>query len=722
MWFVNPEDLCRPCVEEIVAADADWYFSPPSTPRPVQLTLIFHGLPKRQATPFGPYRKHSDGRYQLPTWAKAQRPAPIADDPRVLPPAVPGQIALFECRGRISIDFASRIRDRPSLGLDAVEPALAEFVAERSYTGWWLPVARDVVRLALALAAAEGKTLVDDAVLACMPRFAGAAAEALRRSGLLDPDCELRPAPRGPTVVAGREPRSCALCGAFGGTAEMCAACRVWALSRPDSAGVCGRCQHPALAIRDGWCRTCLLHVQEQGIDAHGTDWCQLWLADSAVGLSERPIQLSWRRTDPPSPTDRKAIAARTSVGLSPHLLVPGQGELFTVRRDWVNARAALENYCLSPAAASMLDRFKRHGQEHGWSGDNLSTAAKTLRILFGWLGNAAPIPEQDIRLLNEVGLRTRRTLRFLADNSLVIPDTARQSEPREHASHRIIANLPSSIRPEIEEWVVLLRREDRNGRPHARFATIRNYLTYAHPALVDWGRRYRTLREVTPADVDAAIEAQTGEAARHMGIALRSIFRTLKRNKTIFRDPTRGIVVPHGPTRPPRTLPSDMVSGLIDRATGAADRLAVALVAIHAVGQRELTRILVDDLSVSRSRLLIRRRHGLRVIHLDEVTVSLLNLWLHERHRRWSATRNPHLFISQQTAAETGPVDAFYLWRIFEPLGINLTQLRRDRIVDEARATVDPVHLMRVFGITADTALTYIYAAHPDKRPDRLH
>lgn len=64
---------------------------------------------------------------------------------------------------------------------------------------------------------------------------AGAAAEALRRSGLLDPDCELRPAPRGPTVVAGREPRSCALCGAFGGTAEMCAACRVWALSRPDS-------------------------------------------------------------------------------------------------------------------------------------------------------------------------------------------------------------------------------------------------------------------------------------------------------------------------------------------------------------------------------------------------------------------------------------------------------------------------------------------------------
>jgi hypothetical protein len=51
----------------------------------------------------------------------------------------------------------------------------------------------------------------------------------------------------------------------------------------------------------------------------------------------------------------------------------------------------------------------------------------------------------------------------------------------------------------------------------------------------------------------------------------------------------------------------------------------------------------------------------------------------------------------------------------------INHTQLRRDRILDEARTTSGPVHLMRVFGITADTAMSYIYAAHPDKHPTRL-
>lgn len=42
---------------------------------------------------------------------------------------------------------------------------------------------------------------------------------------------------------------------------------------------------------------------------------------------------------------------------------------------------------------------------------------------------------------------------------------------------------------------------------------------------------------------------------------------------------------------------------------------------------------------------------------------------------------------------------------------------LRRDRILDEARHTADPVHLMRVFGIAAKTAVHYVYAAHPERR-----
>ncbi|HXA62218.1 MAG TPA: hypothetical protein VNW94_23965 [Streptosporangiaceae bacterium] len=53
----------------------------------------------------------------------------------------------------------------------------------------------------------------------------------------------------------------------------------------------------------------------------------------------------------------------------------------------------------------------------------------------------------------------------------------------------------------------------------------------------------------------------------------------------------------------------------------------------------------------------------------------------------------------------------------MFRPLGIGPSALRQDRILDEAKHTADPVHLMRVFGISATTAMDYIYAAHPERR-----
>ncbi|MFJ1551062.1 hypothetical protein [Streptomyces sp. NPDC088246] len=53
-----------------------------------------------------------------------------------------------------------------------------------------------------------------------------------------------------------------------------------------------------------------------------------------------------------------------------------------------------------------------------------------------------------------------------------------------------------------------------------------------------------------------------------------------------------------------------------------------------------------------------------------------------------------------------------------FRHLGINAEQVRIDRILDEARATADPVHLMTVFGITEDTAMDYLASAHPERFP----
>lgn len=40
----------------------------------------------------------------------------------------------------------------------------------------------------------------------------------------------------------------------------------------------------------------------------------------------------------------------------------------------------------------------------------------------------------------------------------------------------------------------------------------------------------------------------------------------------------------------------------------------------------------------------------------------------------------------------------------------------RIDRIVDEAQLTADPLHLMRLFGISEVTAVRYIHAARPER------
>ncbi|HET6187345.1 MAG TPA: hypothetical protein VFE59_10115 [Trebonia sp.] len=79
--------------------------------------------------------------------------------------------------------------------------------------------------------------------------------------------------------------------------------------------------------------------------------------------------------------------------------------------------------------------------------------------------------------------------------------------------------------------------------------------------------------------------------------------------------------------------------------------------------------------------------------------------------------SRNPHLPVSQQTAADVSPNGPTMIRAMFGPLGVRPDRLRQDRILDEARHTADPVHLVRIFGITESTAINYVHAAHPGRQ-----
>ena len=53
--------------------------------------------------------------------------------------------------------------------------------------------------------------------------------------------------------------------------------------------------------------------------------------------------------------------------------------------------------------------------------------------------------------------------------------------------------------------------------------------------------------------------------------------------------------------------------------------------------------------------------------------------------------------------------------------IGLLPRQVWADRILDEARQTADPVHLVRLFGIHPSISVKYVQAAHPDKALPRI-
>jgi len=89
---------------------------------------------------------------------------------------------------------------------------------------------------------------------------------------------------------------------------------------------------------------------------------------------------------------------------------------------------------------------------------------------------------------------------------------------------------------------------------PALAYKTIRNYLALM-PVLTGWASQYTSLREVTRHDILDAIDARHGPVIQHRIVALRSLFRALRQERVIFRDPARGISLP-APARLPQPLP----------------------------------------------------------------------------------------------------------------------------------------------------------------------
>jgi integrase len=138
------------------------------------------------------------------------------------------------------------------------------------------------------------------------------------------------------------------------------------------------------------------------------------------------------------------------------------------------------------------------------------------------------------------------------------------------------------------------------------------------------------------------------------------------------------------------------------------AQRLAIALAAVHAARPKAIRELTLDDIDLPSRRIAIEGHRQ----PLGELTHHALLAWLDHRRAAWPDTANRHVLVSRISALGSEPVSADFLDK-HQLRGISLERIRRDRILQEALATgADPLHLALVFNIDHTNAMAYANAA----------
>ncbi|MGW0662193.1 site-specific integrase [Streptodolium elevatio] len=633
-------------------------------------------------------------------------PAP-ADDPEVCTPQIFGQLACFRAPARtLTFAHAQRIRDRVIPEMAVVEAAIERRVTHRGMSRAWHQMAVHTARLALATREAD-QVLVEDRDLTYLPELRGPIAEILGEVGLL----RRRLGRDRPTKNQHLPKVSCGQCLTWWGNSRpVCNACSRWARGRTE--GTCDRCRRTTLPLDEGKCRLCLLTLLEHSLTG-GPSVDQL-----ALGSPDFP-GLTSRGTGRDVDDVRRRnvrLARQAARVVSAHTIDPAQLVLFpTPNRDW-RAIAAPELLELDPKARQLVAEFDRISREQRWNSQTRKANLRSLRILVGWLGADAPILARDVAEVGRLSAHHSglRVSWFLRDRQLLIP--APDADIDEVALERMAREVPDKFRPEFDAWVAVLRGDGRWPSPTKTWRAIRNYASHVVWLLDGWSEQVESLREITTEDIEKAI-ATRGLGTSTIHVAARSFFRALRRERLIFHDPARSIRRTSSVSIP-RPIPSDRLKGILDRAPSVKDKVALLLMAVYGVGPKAICNLQTRDVDRAAGRITLRRNGVPRTLHLDEFALDLIGQWFRERHQRWPMSTNPHLLVTAATAmhADHPPMTYVAFRRLFKAIGLNASQLRRDRILDEAVHSADPVHLMRVFGIGSETALQYVRAAHPER------
>ena len=339
-----------------------------------------------------------------------------------------------------------------------------------------------------------------------------------------------------------------------------------------------------------------------------------------------------------------------------------------------------------------------------GWSTLSLQRVLAGLQLVLDSRCDGNPIPVSELRVLLGVtrGVRLARVAQVLDDLGLLVDDGV--PTMRSWIEDRCQA-LPAGFRTEVRAWLLVLLDGDARARPRSA-STIYGYFGRARPHLLAWSATRGQLREVTEDDVAAVLDQLRGHRLAGTFVALQSLFRFAKRHRLIFADPIRRLHIGHvAPTRALLPMTDAQIAAVAHTAITPAQRLVVALVAVHAARAAAIRELTLEDVDLA-GRHITLAGHPQR---LSEFVHGALLDWLQERQRIWPRTPNRHVLVSAVTANGTAPVSDYYLsWHLLLR-GVQLEQIRGDRVLHEALAVrADPLHLAAMFHLSTATAIAY--------------
>ncbi|MFJ1845991.1 hypothetical protein [Streptomyces sp. NPDC088146] len=382
------------------------------------------------------------------------------------------------------------------------------------------------------------------------------------------------------------------------------------------------------------------------------------------------------------------------------------QPPLFEARRDFTRFNRQEHARLDNPWLAWARHTAHRLGEAHGWPrGVRLDVGRALVIVLSGHVSGEVVRHSEIFPALRSRGLSVQRTVEVLADIGVFQDD---RTPSFEQWLERKLEGIAPGIRRDVEDWARLLHDGGPRSQPRDE-STVWNYLNRIRPVLLEWSTQHEHLRELTRGDVLTQLDALHGSQRRHTLIALRSLFGRAKKSGTIFKNPTSRIRVGQHEYGILQPLEPEYVSNSVAAVTKPADRLALALAAVHAARSGAIRRLQLDDLDIGNRKLVIDGR----VRPMDELTLHVAREWLDHRRRRWPDTANPHLLINKFTALGTGPVSAVSMTAPLRGQAATLEQLRVDRQLEEALSHgPDALHLAEVFGLDEKTAIRYANSA----------